>query len=51
MEPNVALTGDEARMLMVALATSASALPANSVISLYLRLAQISQVQPPKVSE
>lgn len=48
MDNNISLTGDEARVLMVALSTSEYALPSNSVISLYLRLAQISQVQPPK---
>lgn len=46
-EPNLSVSGDEARMIMVALATSPANLPANSVVSLYLRLAQISQVQPP----
>lgn len=51
MEPNVAISGDEARALMVALASSPSNLPSNLVINLYIKLAVISQVQPPKQIE
>jgi len=47
MEPNFTLTGDEARALMVALATSNGSLPAQTTINLWTRLNDISQVQPP----
>lgn len=47
MEPNFSLTGDEARMLMLALATSQAPLAAGATISLWTRLGEISQVQPP----
>lgn len=47
-EPNFTLTGDEARMLMMALATSTANLQANATISLWTRLNDISQVQPPR---
>ncbi len=47
MEPNMTLTGDEARSLMIALASSTAGLPSATVIGLWLRLSEISQVQPP----
>lgn len=47
MENNFKLTGDEARMLMVALVNSTANLPAGPVLMLYMRLAEISSVQPP----
>jgi hypothetical protein len=47
-ENNVALTGDEARVLIASLSQSGVQAPAAAIISLYLRLMNISQVQPPK---
>ena len=47
MAKNFELTGDEARQLMVALATSPAQAPSNSTINLWTRLSEISQVQPP----
>jgi len=44
---NFQLTGDEARLLMVALATSMANAPSAAVLSLYRRLETISTVQPP----
>jgi len=46
-ENNIALTGDEARILITALATSPAALPAGLTIQLYMKLAMLSNVQPP----
>ena len=51
MDPNFVLTGDEARALMVALATSTGTLPAQTTINLWTRLNEISQVQPPAQPE
>lgn len=48
-EPNIALNGDQARMLMAALRTSTIALPVGTALELYLSLAALSQVQPPSV--
>ncbi len=45
--PNLEVTGDEARLLMMALATSDANLQAKSVINMWIRLGNISQVQPP----
>jgi hypothetical protein len=47
-ENNFALTGDEARLLMAALAQSPVSVPSGAAIQLYVRLSEISQVQPPK---
>lgn len=47
MENNFQLTGDEARQLMVALATSPAQAPSKTTINLWTRLSEISQVQPP----
>ena len=49
MENNIALTGDEARIIMSALLTSDASLPASSVLKLWFRLVAINQVQPPVV--
>jgi hypothetical protein len=46
MEPNFTLTGDEARALMLIMATSTASLPTQVSISLFNRLNEISQVQP-----
>ena len=51
MEQNFSLTGDEARLLMVALATSPAQMPSNNTINLWTRLNEISQVQPPTPTE
>jgi hypothetical protein len=45
-ENNIALTGEEARALILSLAHSEAQLPSKMVISLWMRLNQISQVQP-----
>ena len=45
-EKNFVINGDQARMMMAALATSNASLPAREVVAMYLRLAQISEVQP-----
>jgi hypothetical protein len=47
-ENNVSLSGDEARLLMSALATSTASLPSHKVIEMYFKLNQINLVQPPK---
>jgi hypothetical protein len=47
MENNFNLTGDEARILMAALASSPAALPIGTALMLYMRLAAVSNVQPP----
>ena len=44
---NFNLSGDEARMLMMALATSEINLPIGAALKLYMRLAEISNAQPP----
>lgn len=49
-EANLVVSGDEARVLMMALATSPARLPSNNVVQLYLKLNQINQVQPPNQS-
>lgn len=48
MEKNLALTGDEARVLMLAMATSPAPFPSKTTIKLWTELSEISQVQPPK---
>lgn len=45
-EPNLSISGDEARILMTSLRTSNIAAPMATVLNLYLTLAAISQVQP-----
>lgn len=45
--PNIALTGDEARILMAALSQSTVSIPSSVAITLYVRLNEIAQVQPP----
>lgn len=47
-DPNFTLTGDEARLLMRALATSTTSSPSAMTIQLYHRLSEISNVQPPQ---
>lgn len=47
MENNIALTGDDARVLMSALLTSDANLPSKTVLALWMRLIAINQVQPP----
>ena len=47
MEPNFTLNGDEARVLMITLATSNANVSSALVIRLWARLNDISQVQPP----
>lgn len=47
-EPNLAITGDEARLMIAALAQCNTSVPAMATISLYTRLLGISQVQPPQ---
>lgn len=47
LEPNVALTGDEARILMASLRTTSIGAPIGVTVNLYLKLAAIAQVQPP----
>jgi hypothetical protein len=46
--PNIHLTGDEARLLMGALMMSTAQLPVGMSLQTYMRLASLSQVQPPK---
>jgi len=46
-QPNVELSGDEARCLMIALSQCEVGMPAKMVISMWVRLNQISHVQPP----
>ena len=46
-EPNMFISGDDARALMASLATSNASLPASVVVQLWTRLNQLSQVQPP----
>jgi hypothetical protein len=48
-QPNISLTGDEARILIVALRTSNIGAPMGITVNLYLALNAISQVQPPRV--
>ena len=48
-QPNIALNGDEARILLAALRTTNIAVPLSTALDLYLRLAMLSQVQPPDV--
>jgi hypothetical protein len=50
-ENNIALSGNEARALMVALATATGSLPSQVAINLWTRLNEISQVQPPATRE
>jgi len=47
-EYNVALSGDEARLLMITLTQSMVRVPASMAISLYYKLNEISFAQPPK---
>ena len=51
MENNFLLTGDEARLIMAALASSNIAAPTAATLSLYMRLTEISQVQPQTMKE
>ena len=46
LEPNIAMTGDEARIIMNALVNSESPAPTGTTLKLYLKLNQISNVQP-----
>ena len=46
-EKNLTVTGDEARVLMVAMATSTASVPSQMTIKLWTNLNAISQVQPP----
>jgi len=50
-ENNFYLTGDEARGLMASMLSSNAQLPTNFCLSLWIRLNDISQVQPPIVRE
>ena len=50
-EHNFTLTGDEARILMAAMSTSAVNMPMSMVINLWNNLNQISHVQPAAVAE
>lgn len=45
-QPNIALSGDEARILMAALRTTNMGAPVGITLNLYLQLAVLSQVQP-----
>ena len=47
MENNFTLSGDEARALMMVLAASSANIPTATTVGLWLRLNEISQVQPP----
>lgn len=47
MENNIAISGDEARALMTVLLVSEVSFPSKMLLGLYMRLAQINQVQPP----
>ena len=47
MENNFVLTGDEARLLMVTMASSEVNVPASMTINLWNRLNAISHAQPP----
>jgi hypothetical protein len=49
-ENNIAINGNEARILMAAIRTSDVSAPIGATLDLYLRLAAISQVQPPQQS-
>jgi len=49
-ENNFSLTGDEARFMMLVLANSNVTATSSSIINLWIRLSQISQVQPPIVN-
>jgi len=51
MEPNFVMTGDQARVLMAALRTSPLAVPMSVSLDLYMQLAAIAQVQPPKTEQ
>lgn len=46
-QPNIALSGDEARILMAALRTTNVGAPIGITVNLFLALSAISQVQPP----
>jgi hypothetical protein len=50
-ENNLSLTGDESRLLMASLLSSSVKAPTGAVLNLYLRLSQISNVQPPAESK
>lgn len=47
-EPNISLTGDQARILMYAMINTNANAPVGATLDLYLKLAAISQVQPPR---
>jgi hypothetical protein len=46
-QPNIALSGDEARILMAALRTTNVGAPIGITLNLFLQLSVLSQVQPP----
>ena len=46
-EPNTNIGGEEARMLMAALLNTSVSLPAGQTLQLYMKLANLSNVQPP----
>lgn len=48
---NFTLSGDEARVFMVSLASSSAAVSTATTVSLWSRLSEISQVQPPVTKE
>lgn len=47
-DPNIVLSGDEARLLMMTLVSSKVSAPTSMAITLYVRLNEISFAQPPK---
>lgn len=49
--PNIALNGDEARILMASMMDGSVQAPTNIVISLFTRLNELSINQPPQLSE
>ena len=51
MENNLAITGDEARILMVALQTCNESIPPSIAFKLWFRILAISQNQPPVKQE
>ena len=51
MDNNFKLTGDEARMIMASMVNSNASIPVGPALILYMRLAEISSVQPPAKRE
>ena len=45
---NIAITGDEARFMMLMMQSSAISAPAAAVTQLYVRLSNLAQLQPPQ---